>query len=182
MTEPLHPILSAIVDELTAERTRLLAAAARVPERWRHASPSPERWSAAQVLGHLVKVEASSGRLFSVHARQLRESGAPMETATDARAVIDAFAVHPLDRRDQPVPAPDMVQPDADVTYDAALDALAVGRQRLLAAIHNANGLPLGSARAPHPRLGSLTMYEWLLFIARHEARHIGQLAELADA
>lgn len=182
MTDALHPILAAIVNELTHERTRLLAAAARVPARWRDTSPAEGRWSAAQVLGHLVKVEASSGRLFSVHARQLREAGVPPETATDARAIIDAFAVHPVERRDRPVAAPELVQPDASVTYSDALDALATGRERLLEAITRANGLPLGSVRAPHPRLGPLTMYEWLLMIARHEARHIGQLDELADA
>jgi hypothetical protein len=182
VTDPLHPILAAIVDELTQERARLLTAAAGVPERWRNAAPSAERWSAAQVLGHLVKVEASSGRLFSVHARQLREAGAPPESSIDAQAVIEAFAVHPVHRRDRPIPAPEMVQPDADVTFEDALDALRDGRVRLLDAITKASGLPLGSVRAPHPRLGPLTMYEWLLMIARHEARHIGQLDELADA
>jgi hypothetical protein len=184
MTDPVprHPILAAIVAELTEERRRLLAAAARVPAPWREAAPAAGRWSGAQVLGHLAKVEASSGRLFSVHAKQLRESGPPPETATDARAVIDAFAVHPVQRRDRPVLAPELVHPDPGVTFDEALVALEASRGRLLEAIAKADGLPLGSVRATHPRLGPLTMYEWLLMIARHEARHVGQLDELALA
>lgn len=181
-TVPLHPILAAIVVELEQERARLLDAAARVPAPWRETAPAEGRWSGAQVLAHLAKVEASSGRLFSVHAKQLREAGAPPERSTDARAVLDAFAVHPVQRRDHPVSAPDIVQPDPDVTFDEALAMLQASRVRLLEAIAKADGLPLGSVRAPHPRLGPLTMYEWLLMIARHEARHVGQLDELALA
>ena len=45
---PLHPILEALVGELARERELLLAAAERVPLRWRDASPAPGRWSGAQ--------------------------------------------------------------------------------------------------------------------------------------
>jgi hypothetical protein len=179
---PLHPILAALVHELEHERRLLLEAAARVPAAHRETSPAPGRWSGAQVLAHLAKVEESSGRLFSVHAKRLREGGAPEETATDARAIIDGFARFPLHTRIEAVEAPEMVLPDADVTFDGALELLAASRARLLQAIAKASGLALGSVSAPHPRLGPLTMYEWLLMIARHEARHVGQLDDLASA
>lgn len=176
----LHPILAALVAELERDRATVFAAAERVPVDRREATPPAGGWSAAQVLSHLAKVEASSGKLFSVHARQLRESGAPAETATDARPIIEGFTRFPLLRRDRAVNAPDLVQPDDTMTFDAALAAMAASRTRLLEAIGKANGLALGSVSAAHPRLGPLTMYEWLLMIARHEVRHAGQLDDLA--
>jgi len=179
---PRHPILVALVRELEVERARLLDAADRVPAHARDVRPAPDRWSAAEVLGHLAKVEASSGKLFSVHARGLRESGAPPETSDDARPIIDGFTRFPLHTRARPVVAPEMVLPAAGITFDDAMLALAASRARLLEAIAKADGLALGSASAAHPRLGPLTMYEWLLMIARHEARHVGQLDEIASA
>ena len=71
------------------------------------------------------------------------------------------------------------MQPEDGVTFDGALAALQASRARLLEAIAKADGLPLGTVQVPHPRLGLLTLYEWLLFIARHEARHAAQLDEL---
>jgi uncharacterized damage-inducible protein DinB len=176
----LHPILEALVRELTHERDGVLAAAARVPASWREAAPAPGRWSGAQVLGHLAKVEASSGKLFSVQARALREADALPEASTDASAVIAAFtARHAVHTREVPIEAPPLVQPEDGVTFDGALAALQASRARLLEAIAKADGLPLGTVQVPHPRLGPLTLYEWLLFIARHEARHAAQLDEL---
>ncbi len=181
-TLPLHPILEAVVEELARDRATLLEAAARVPADRRAQAPAPGRWSAAQVLSHLVKVESSSGRLFSVHARRLREAGGPAESSTDAATVIDRFARFPLPSRARPVEAPEMVAPDDTMSFDDALLALAESRSRLLDAIGKANGLALGTVSAPHPRLGELTMYEWLLMIARHEVRHAAQLDEIATS
>jgi hypothetical protein len=179
---PRHPILVALVQELELERARLLDAADRVPAHARELRPAPDRWSAAEVLGHLAKVEASSGKLFSVHARSLRESGAPPESGNDARAIIDGFTRFPLHTRARRVEAPALVMPAEDITFDDALLALTASRARLLEAIAKADGLALGSVSAAHPRLGPLTMYEWLLMIARHEARHVEQLDEIASA
>jgi hypothetical protein len=132
------------------------------------------------VLGHLAKVEASSGKLFSVHARKLREAGAPLEANDDALGIIERFTRFPLHTRTRMIEAPEIVQPEANCDFNDALRALEASRARLLEAIDKADGLALGSVSAPHPRLGPLTMYEWPLMIARHEARHAEQLDEIA--
>ncbi len=178
---PLHPVLAAIVAELTRERVALLEACALVPDTLRETRPAPDRWSAAELMAHLAKVEMSSGRLFSVHARQLREANAPLDTSSDAQDIIARFERFPMISRSRPIPAPEMVLPDADVTFEDARLQLEASRARLLEAVFKANGLPLGSVSAPHPRLGALTMYEWLLMIARHEARHADQFREIAE-
>ncbi len=178
--EPLHPVLAAIVVELTRERDGLLATADSIPVELRHARSAADRWTAAEILAHLAKVEASSGKLFSVHARALREANAPMDTTSDAATIITDFARFPMLVRSRRVVAPDLVTPDVDADFDTARQQLDASRARLLEAIYKGNGLPLGTVAAPHPRLGSLTMYEWLLMIARHEARHVEQLRELS--
>jgi hypothetical protein len=174
----LHPVLAAIVQELERERTQLLRAAERVPEALRHARPAADRWTAAEILAHVAKVEESSGKLFSVFARRQREAGAAEDTESRPDEVLAAFARHPLRLRGA---APEMVAPEPDAEFAKSIEQLAQSRQRLLEAIRKANGLPLASVSAPHPRLGDLTMYEWLLMIAHHEARHTDQLNELHE-
>ncbi len=180
-TEPaaLHPRLAALAVVLDEARRELLDAAHEIPTAARASRPAPDRWSAAEVLEHMVKVEDQSGRLFSVGARRLRESGAADEQDNDATSIIDGFSRFRVDTRLRAVDAPEAVTPSADSNFEAAIEALGATRARLLQSMHKASGLPLSEASAPHPRLGPLTLYEWLLMIARHEQRHAGQLREI---
>ncbi len=178
----LHPRLAALAHELDTSRAALLAAAHAVPEAQRHRKPADGKWSVTDVLNHLLKVESSSGRLFSVYSRQLRANGAPVETETETASIIDAYTRFGMETRSRLVEAPELVAPEAEARFDDTVEALSTSRARLLAALREANGLALGTVTAPHPRLGSLTLYEWLLTIARHERRHIPQIAEIRDA
>ncbi|MDB4881091.1 MAG: hypothetical protein JWL60_2537, partial [Gemmatimonadetes bacterium] len=57
--------------------------------------------------------------------------------------------------------------------------ALAGSRSELHAAIAAADGLALQTVRHAHPRLGEIDLYQWLLFIGQHEARHVPQVVEI---
>lgn len=61
-----------------------------------------------------------------------------------------------------------------------ALRALEETRAALRNAILDADPNSLDSCTHPHPLLGSLTLRDWLHFVAHHEARHATQVAEIA--
>ena len=42
------------------------------------------------------------------------------------------------------------------------------------------DGLALGEIRHTHLRFGELDLYQWCLFVAEHEKRHVTQLREVA--
>ena len=44
------------------------------------------------------------------------------------------------------------------------------------AAVATADGLALGNIKHNHPLLGELDLYEWLVFLGEHEARHKKQI------
>jgi hypothetical protein len=44
------------------------------------------------------------------------------------------------------------------------------------------DGLALGGVLATHPRLGSLNVYQWVLFVGGHETRHAAQIREIGEA
>jgi hypothetical protein len=78
--------------------------------------------------------------------------------------------------------APDRVAPDPAAEFAAAWASLQAVRPRLLRAVASVDGRDLTTVSAPHPILGPLNGYEWVLFIGQHEERHLGQLRETLSA
>jgi hypothetical protein len=48
-------------------------------------------------------------------------------------------------------------------------------------ALREGDGWALETLSAPHPRLGSLNLYQWVVFVAGHEARHTAQIREIGE-
>ena len=53
---------------------------------------------------------------------------------------------------------------------------LRASREKLLGIVRDGTDVSWSKITAPHPALGELNLYQWLLFVARHEDRHRGQL------
>jgi hypothetical protein len=45
--------------------------------------------------------------------------------------------------------------------------------------MESGDGLALGEIRHTHLRFGELDLYQWCLFVAEHEKRHVRQLREV---
>jgi hypothetical protein len=71
-------------------------------------------------------------------------------------------------------------QPRAGIEWAAAWEHLEGARTATREAVRDADGLALAKVSAPHPVLGPLNLYEWILFVAGHEARHAEQIGEVA--
>jgi hypothetical protein len=84
--------------------------------------------------------------------------------------------------RSQRITASEASQPRAGLSTSAGWTILTERRRQLRDAIVAADGLALGTIRIPHPRLGDLDVYQWLLFVGGHEARHTAQIREVATA
>jgi len=64
------------------------------------------------------------------------------------------------------------VQPDPQADGQAALSGLGRSRVDLLDVITRADGWAVGSLSFPHPIIGPLDFYQWVLFVGQHEVRH----------
>jgi uncharacterized damage-inducible protein DinB len=82
--------------------------------------------------------------------------------------------------RSRRISAPDPVMPRGEMTAAQAEVALTDSRQALVSALREADGLALGQITRTHPTLGTLNLYQWVLFVGQHEARHACQLQDLA--
>ena len=96
--------------------------------------------------------------------------------------MLECLSFARLTDRSTRVAAPDRVRPEGGWTRPAALAALAESRAALRAAFAAADGLALGSIRSAHPRLGEIDLYQWIMFIGQHEARHTMQVIEIVGA
>ena len=179
----MHPRLQELTTYLDAQRAAVLAASATVPtDRWME-KPSESAWSVSEVLEHLRKSEEGVVRLIFKLGKQARATGARSETETSSvlgslngflggRGVIDRTV-----RRE----APEMVRP-GPVVPQQVVDGLNRTRDDLYKAIALVDGIALGDLHWIHPALGDLNLYQYILFVGQHEARHAMQVEEIGHA
>jgi hypothetical protein len=176
----MHPRLADLTDVLSERRAALLAAVAAVPADDLERRPTPDGWSVAEVVDHLARVEGGTARLLAKRVERARESGVGPDAGADP--VRDRLA-H-LDVVGSPArrEAPEAVRPRPGVSAESALAALRDSRDALLAMIRDAHDVDLSHVVATHAALGELDGYQWILFVAEHEARHARQIDVIREA
>src|SRR5580692_12060335 len=151
---------------------RFLSAADAVPaEEWK-TRPSEGRWSAAELIAHLMMVErAVIGKADRVAQKPPRRVSL-LKRIHIPMALVESRWI----RRKSPVP----IEPGMLRDKEVMLAELRTVRERSLAFLEETRSRNLGEYSWAHPALGTLTTYEWMQFIASHEVRHTKQMREIA--
>ena len=174
----MHSRLAEVSDRLAAERRELLDVASTIPSDSWQTRPGEDRWSASEIFQHLHQVEMSCAAVVAKRIAQAREAGHPAEReSSSVLGTLDHLRVSQLDRK---LVAPERVQPAENPDRATAERRLAESRAALLAAMESGDGLALGEIRHTHLRFGELDLYQWCLFVAEHEKRHVTQLRQVA--
>ena len=180
----MHPRLQEITTYLDAQRASVLAAAGMVPiEQWGD-RPAGGAWTVAQVLEHLRLSEAGVVRLAFKLGKPARAAGARAETSTASMlgSLDHLFGGHGIMDRSLRREAPEQVCPGYTVDAHSVVGGLTRTRDDLYAAVALVDGLALEDLRWTHAILGELNLYQWILFLGQHEARHAMQVAEIGRA
>jgi hypothetical protein len=173
----MHPRLAELVEYAQLQREAVLAAVSAIPESNRGLRPDASTWSVAEVLEHLHTVESGIAKLLGRSIQKAREAGA--EAEQDYTSLMHSLDSLQLTNRSRPFNAPDPVLPRGKLTSAEALVALGESRQRLLHAILTGEGLALTGIVYPHPLVGMLNLYQWILFVGQHEGRHSEQIRDI---
>ena len=136
--------------------------------------PSPGAWSVDEILTHLSLVEPGVAKRIVKSVGKAKGEG--LERETSVSSVLGSLDGPALDRLNEAQVAPEFVEPKTVLPLFESLHALALSRESLRHAMGEADGWALGKVVAPHPRLGTLDMYQWLVFLGRHERRHLAQI------
>jgi hypothetical protein len=178
MTTTLHPRIEEVLTHLRDAQSDMQALLARVPATHSQTVVREGTWSVAQIVEHLAIVEDGIGRQVS---KLIKQAEGTTETASDP--ILPTMArFHVEDSSVRRIEAPDMVAPRSALSLDAAMQAQQVARDRVIAAYTAASGRALAEVTAPHPILGLLNGYQWGMFIAQHQRRHLVQVRALLAA
>ncbi len=173
----MHPRIQEAFDYLDTTRADLSMAVAGVPEEIRDQRPEAERWSVAEVLEHLAITEDRVGKLCEGKLASARAAGLGPET--DTSSILDSIPRARILDRSRRATAPDIVQPHSEQNAAGAWSALQQKRRDLKSILSANDGLALGEITHEHPVLGVINMYQWLIFLGAHEARHTEQVREI---
>lgn len=176
----MHPRIQEVVTVLDETRESLKNAIAGIPVEKHSVRPSADRWSVAEVIEHLGIVESRIAQMISEKIGAAREAGLAAETETTP--VAPMLDINAVINRSKPITASEASQPRAGLSAEEGMKLLSERRAALQQAVVAADGLALGSIEIPHARLGTLNVYQWLIFLAGHEARHTDQIREVASA
>jgi len=165
--------LEPILEKLDRAQRNLLRAADRVPADLWKSCPSEGRWSAAEVIAHIMIVErAVVGAVERILKKQ------PKHTPVLKRFRLPfAFAEIRLIRLKTPIPMDSQLVREKE----AMLAELKEVRKRTLALMEETKNRDLSAYRWRHPFLGSLNAYEWFSLLGSHQIRHEKQVREIAD-
>ena len=149
-----------------------MTAADAVPsEQWK-TNPGEGRWSAGEVVGHLIMVERAIIRGADNLLQKPPKSRPFFKRFHIPMMVVETRMI----RRKTPIPLDGQMIRDKE----EMLAELRGVRQRTLAFIDETRDRDLSKYHMPHPFLGTLNAYEWLQLIASHEIRHTKQMKEIA--
>jgi hypothetical protein len=164
--------LRKIADHLDrAQREFLLAADAIDATDWKQ-RPGPDRWSAGEVLAHLIGVEKTI-LMNANKVLQLPPKPRPMLK----RIHLPLFLVEArLIRRKTPIP----LEPGSISSKEEMLAELCSTRERTRVFMEQTRGKDLRLQHMPHAFLGTLNLYEWLEMIASHQLRHTKHMREIS--
>lgn len=163
---------------LHATRKQFLDIVQTVSDKQFKFKPGPDRWSIAEVAEHLTLAEDT---IFGAAQRTL---GAPKVTvAPDEYKKRDELIMKMVPDRSRKAQAPEQIRPTGKfATREALLAGFKSRRDRTIEFVKTTKA-DVRSHTSPHPVLGPIDVYEWVLFIAAHSDRHIQQMREvMADA
>jgi uncharacterized damage-inducible protein DinB len=171
---------SEIYDEIDRTRARLFQIVEELTAEQQGFRPAPDRWSVAQLCDHLSIVEGSVLKVLGKVLAKAEESGAapPPSDAPFAPVSIEEFVER---TRGVKINAPESARPADSRPVAESLAALRDSRAALHALRPRLERLDAHALRFPHPAWGPLNLYQWLLFVGAHEARHLAQIEALKE-
>lgn len=172
----LTPRLQELVDALGSARSRLLESVAGLGQAQLDAVPPDGQWSIGEILHHLLLIERSVARLLARQLERAEKSGDPSGPDRRQDSVLGGLDRFDIERSTEKVVTPSGFVPSRGLSRQELLDGLADSRSALLAEVARAGAHDLSRLTFPHPVLGRLDMYQWLLYCSQHELRHLHQI------
>jgi hypothetical protein len=172
------PDRMALVADLEESRRAFLDSVKGLSEAQLRYKTAPDRWSIAEVAEHIALAEE---RIFNNITAKVMKSPLTDELRAQIQA-DDGRIRRTVTDRSSPRQAPEALRPTGRFpTMPELLAAFEASRARTLDYARNGQ-VDLRGHAAPHPALGVIDGYQWLLFLSAHCSRHTAQILEVKAA
>ena len=168
------PSLQSITENLVRAEKQFLAAADSVPaEQWQ-TRPAEGRWSAGELICHLIQIETAI----------IKNAGKLLQRPPEPRPLWKRFhfPMAMVESRLIPRKTPIPLDPALVCEKDKMLAQLREVRERTRVFMQQTQAKDPRKYHMPHPFLGTFNLYEWFQVIASHQVRHAKQMKEIAAA
>ncbi len=162
--------------KLDASQKKLFAAIQGVSTTQWHWKPAPDRWSIGEVADHLDLAEVRT--LEFVQGLMAGIPAAPEKKAETA-GKDQRIAAEIPDRTQHRMMRPDFLAPTDRWAGPVAFEKEFLGNRARTIAYVKATRDDVRAHTAPHPEMGLMDGYQWLILIAAHGERHTAQILEI---
>jgi hypothetical protein len=169
--------LKEIVSHIEDVRATLLRSVEGLSSNKAEEPPGPGEWSIVEILHHLYLTETQVTQLLEKQVERAREKGIGPDP--DDESLITSLDRYSLDRATTKIKAPMRSVPQQDIKKMEIIELLKDSRGKFLDTISRASAYNLSELFFPHPVIGRLNMYQWILFVGKHEARHTHQIEDV---
>jgi hypothetical protein len=165
----------AALQSLQATHDAFLKSIAGLSEKQWKFKPAPDRWSAAEVSEHIA---VSESMIFGMVQKQVMTSPATPEKRAEAK-VTDEQILTMVPDRSHKAQAPEFLKPtNRWATREELMKSFEESRKATMDYVRTTND-DLRDHFGPHPLLGPLDAYQWILLISAHSERHTKQIEEV---
>ena len=165
-----------IADILAANeqaRERFMAAVSNLTEAQVNFRPDENQWTIAEIVEHVSIV--NDGVLRITHKLLKEAELAPKPPKTDLNLGHTS-----LDENGQqhpgPFHAPDRVRPQGVARIEDSLAKMRTSLDGFAEIQSRLEAVDLSEQVFPHPALGPINAYQWMVLLGEHEDRHSGQI------
>jgi DinB superfamily len=160
---------------LQATHDAFLKSIAGLSEKQWTFKPAPDRWSVAEVSEHITVSEST---IFGMVTSKVMTTPATPEKRAEV-AGKDEIVLTRVPDRSRKAQAPEFLKPTNRWATEAELTkAFEDSRKATMDYVRTTND-DLRDHFAPHPLLGQLDAYQWILLISAHSERHTKQIEEV---
>lgn len=157
---------------------RFAAEVASVTEVQANFRPTADEWTIGEIVEHVNIVNGGFIRIVGRLLKQAEADPKPAPADLNLGGVI-------IDKDGVPAPkfqAPEMVRPKGGIAIAEAVAGLRqtiAGFAELQARLE---AVDLSEPKFPHPAAGPLSAYQWMILLAEHSDRHLGQIHRVKEA
>ena len=176
VAKPMTPAeREAALKSLQATRDAFLQSIAGLSEKQWRFKPGPDRWSIAEVSEHIT---VSEGVIFGMIENKIMISPAAPEKRAEVK-MTDADILTRIPDRSHKAQAPEILKPtNRFANRDELVKTFDQERSQTIDYVKTTND-DLRDHFGPHPALGQLDAYQWILLISAHSERHTKQIEEV---